>query len=406
MFLKSLLISGLQWTLALGVVVGFTPAVRAEVDWNLNTTVQVGVDAWHIPSADEGHPLQALLFLPDTDTEWKPRSVSPWYTLQSHLHIGTQSEVVLRARGNQGHGASLDQLSYDHAISPFFGLRAGVLDYRATWCRGYDRDNPWVRENDPFCTIKSVNVATASAPALQAYTKFDLSNYQVQTLAGLYRPKAFGYEPREFSNLFLPPTAEVIKNNKHAVSLNVTNLVTSTEWRLSLIGAQQSFYDQIRSPNDSSVTKLNFHQNVNSVFLGVSAELMPRVRSKITHLRSNVKTRCELLDPPRTADCESRFRKDSTVLELSYQANPRDVLLMAVSRYNFKQSLKQSDVYSARNESVSLSWRRDWKKGWFSALQLTHARISVPYNNYPNLVPYEVGNTKAWGAGLRVGYEI
>jgi hypothetical protein len=308
-------------------------------------------------------------------------------------------------RADQGQGVSLDQLSFDHAISPSLGMRAGVLDYRATWCRVYDMDNPWVRENDPFCNNKGANLATASAPALQVYTNFDVGNYRVQGLAGIYRPLAFGYEPQEFSNFILPATATVIKNQKHGVSVSALDKITATELRFSWIGARQSLFEsdfiQFKDPNLYPATQLLYHQKVSNYFIGVSWQLMPKVRSRLTYFRSNLEAYCEILNQASGGSCQNEFRRAATVLELGYQANPRDVVSMAISHYAFRQE----PVYAATTHSGSVAWRRDWYQGWFSALQLTYARAAVPFNNNPRAAPYPTGQSSAWGAGLRVGYQ-
>jgi hypothetical protein len=313
-------------------------------------------------------------------------------------------EVVLRGRANQDHGASLDQLSFDYTISPALGMRVGLLDYRATWCRVYDLDNPWVRENDPFCSDKDVTQATDSAPALQTYVQFNWSDYRVQGVAGLYRPMAFGYEKREFSNFILPETATITKNQKHAVSLNFLNMQTSTEWRFSWIGARQSLFEsdfiQLENPDFFPATQLNYHQKVNTYFAGVSWQAAAQLRARLTYFTSHLKARCELLNPAAGPPCSNTFDRNSVSMELNYQLNPSDVVSLAASNY----TVDQKNVYQARNKSLSLAWRRDWSAGWFGAVQLIHTNVSVPYNNDSGSVPYSVGKSRAWGAGVRLGY--
>ncbi len=375
------------------------PVAQAQAEWQLETTVQLGVDAWHI---DHEHPdRRGILFLADAMPKGPYRSQAPWATFQNLLHLGELKHVVLRARANQDNGASVDQLYYDHAISPNLGFRLGVADYRATWCREYDTDNPWVRESDPFCTNRQVRKATSSAPALQAYVNFDVNHYQVQGIAGLYRPRALGYEPKEFGDYWVEEDQVISKNHKHGVSMSVIDKVTSTEWRLSWIGLDQSLYDrgEFDGSGNSDLGPYDLHQKSNTLFAGVAWQVSPRLRSRLTHMASVLKAQCKwrgAVDTP----CQYRFEKASTLLELGYQLNAKDVISLALSTY----PVKDKGNYEWRHHSASLGWRRDWEAGWYGAVQLAWSRNRVPYSNWTEVVP--AGSASAWGAGVRIGYKM
>ena len=232
------------------------------------------------------------MFLADSETSWSYRELSAWYTAQSQLNLGPHNHLVLRARANQGSGGVLDQLYYDHGISPSLGLRIGVADYRATWCREYDLDNPWVRESDPFCSQRFMRLPLSSAPAVQAYLTTEFGDYQVQGIAGLFRPRALGYAPREFSGAQLPDHVQITKNHKQSVSLNALNKTTSTEWRLSWIRITQSLFDP-KVPASNTLggpfTQMDYHQSSDIFFSGVSWQLSPRWRSRSLRGRSHVR---------------------------------------------------------------------------------------------------------------------
>ena len=395
---------------ALGLALGLftltlTGAARAQTDGQVKNTLQMGLDAWHLDYSHEDKPRQQRLLMADNKPAWKYREASPWLTLQSQVRMGTHGELELRARANQNYGGQIDQLSYAHAISPSLGLRAGVLDFRATWCRSHDTDNPWVRENDPFCTVKSTSDATASAPALQAYTVWETDAYQFQANAGLFRPKALGYAPREFNNLVLPPSAHVTQNNKQSLSVNALNKETATEWRLSWIGAHQRFFDSGLVPVNPGFapTQLNFDQNTNAYFAGVSWPLSRQLSARLTHLNSASKAHCEQFNPNSGPACTYQFKKSSTVLELNYQANPTDVLSLALTQYPAKQAGTWGG-YDSVYRSSSVSWRRNWTGDWFTAVQVTRANSLIRSNN--SILSYAPGTASAWGLGLRLGYKL
>jgi hypothetical protein len=387
---------------SLGAITPGQAHAQIDHDWQLSNSVQLGVDAWHIDHSSQHPVMREIMFLADAHTRWTFRELSPWFTLQSRLAFGPRDHLVLRTRANQGIGLQLDQLYYDHALSPSLGFRAGISDYRATWCREYDVDNPWVRESDPFCTDARVRQAMSSAPALQAYLNVDVEPYQVQGIVGLYRPQLFGYASREFGDKILLGHEVITKNHKKGLSLGVIDKATATEWRFSWSGLDQHLFDsdEVRPPDKRRAYSLV--QRANTFHAGVAWQVAPSVRSRLTHMTSLLKARCQALNAPADEPC-AKFRKDSTVLELSYQWRATDVVSLAISTY----PVKQKGVYEWRHCNWSLGWRRDWPGGWFSAVQLTRSHNRVPYNNYYHPVYFDLPATgaSAWGAGLRIGYK-
>lgn len=387
------------------LVLGGVHPARAQSDWHLENTLQVGLDAWHIAHSAPDRVTRDTMYLADSAPRWSYREASPWYTLQSQLHMGAKDLLVLRVRANQGLGSALDQLYHDHAISPSLGIRAGVADYRATWCREYDLDNPWVRESDPFCTDQRIRQPTSSAPALQAYVNLAWGSYQMQGVAGIFRPRALGYAPREFGTAMLPEHVSITKNHKQGLSLNLLDKATSTEWRLSWIGLDQSLFDSQASlsfPQFPAGAQLNYHQRANTYFAGVSWPISLRLRARLTHMKNALTARCELLTPQADSGCSVRVAKEASVLEMNYQLNSEDLFSLSFLRFPFGQS----DVYEKTNQNVSASWRREWGGHWFTALQLSRSRATVQYNRDFSTVSYLPGTASAWGAGFRLGYRL
>lgn len=394
------------WTVSFLTGLGLLlQGAQAQSDWHVQSVFQTGVDAWHIEHSAEDKTTKSTMYLADSDTRWTFSKWSPWYSLQSQLNLGPRNQVVLRGRANQGLGSSLDQLYLDHAISPSLGFRAGIADYRATWCREYDLDNPWVRQSDPFCSHRYLRMSSSSAPAIQAYVNLELGQYQMQGVAGVFRPRAFGYAHREFGDFVVGNSHHITKNHKQAVSFNVIDKSSSTEWRLSWIGLNQSLFDsdsvQLNDPSIYPSTQLNYHQKSNTYFAGVSWQVSPKLRSRLTHMSSLLKAQCVLLNPLAGPPCTNNYQKSSTVLELNYQLRPTDML--SVSWVTFP--VVQNNAYQRDHQSMSAAWRRDWGQGWFNALQLSHAQSETAYNLTPQYVPYVPGLAKAWAAGFRLGYQ-
>lgn len=375
------------------------PMLQAQdAEWQLRSNIHMGLDAWHIEHKPKDGPLTPTVFMPDGSTRWQYREVSPWYVVQANLSQGYQAEWVLKARANQSVGAKVDQLYYDHALSPKLGFRAGVVDYRATWCRVYDLDDPWVREADPFCSDKAIKLATASAPGVQAYTNVQWGRYQVQALAGLYQPKLLNYEPKEFSDALLFPGDRVTHNNKLGLTLNAMDLRTSTEWRLSWIYTDQSAQ---LAPNPFSPYAAQLDHAVHLWFAGVSWQVSPRTRARLTHMRSDLNaTLTEFVPNQAPMVLHPKVTKQSTVLELNYQHSPVDTWSVSVSQYPFIER----GAYEWKHQAVSVGWRRDWTRHWYSAVQLTHAKNHVPYSIYTDFVP--AGRHSASAVGFRLGFKL
>lgn len=378
--------------------------------WELKSHIQTGVDVWHIDHSPNDPNQVSMALMPDSLTRWTHRDVSPWYTLESQLRMGTTGAFVLKGQANAARGAKLNQLSYDHFISPYLGLRVGVLDYRATWCRTYDLDNPWVREADPFCSNSVVSLPTDSAPAVQAYTNLEVKGYWVQAMVGSYHPKAFGYAPQEFSDFRLPPTAQVTHNHKVAMSVNVVNPATSTEWRLSLINTRQSLFDSDAEPGfPGGQVPINYHHRGRLWFAGVSWHMSPKLQTRLTYMDSDLTGRCEWITIQLGRPCVQHYRQQSVVAEMNYHLDERNVLSMALTHYPSEQINEvpvRFSAYKYQRQSVSVGWRKDWSARVFTAVQLTHAQYDQPYRVFAPPGFQGPMSGKSTGFGLRLGYKL
>lgn len=347
--------------------------------------------------------------MPDSFTKWSYRPVSPWYTVESRLHIAARGEVVLRAQANAAHGAKINQLFYDRIISPRLGLRAGLLDYRATWCRSFDLDNPWVSETDPFCANKQVRLPTDSAPAIQAYVNQTMGQYLVEAVVGSYHPLAFNYEKEEFSDFVLPPTANVTHNHKILASVNALETFTATEWRLSWIGTRQSLFDP-SAPIGPTRIPINYHHKASLWFLGVSWNVSPKLRSRVTHMTSSLTGTCEFLRQTSIHPCIQKFQKKSSVVELNYNFDSRNVYSLAFSYYPRKQTNvvpDQGNVFRLLHQSFSIGWRKDWTANVFTSLQLMYSQYdSLDRRSRRATAEVEPQTGHATGLGFRVGYRF
>jgi hypothetical protein len=114
---------------------------------DINFTFDGGVDAWMIEPKKPDKPINTLnfldgsafndhnfLLLPDANTKWDYRSVSPWIRLTSSVRFSANSEANLKLRADQLMGVRLDAANIEWTTSPYLGLRAGVVSFNTNWC--------------------------------------------------------------------------------------------------------------------------------------------------------------------------------------------------------------------------------------------------------------------------------
>jgi hypothetical protein len=384
-------------------------------DVSARATTQIGLDYWHLNPSVESGSNNRRFFLANNTSQWNYKNLSPWMTVNGKLEVASKVAISLKFRADQSSGLRIDELNADYAVSPSLGIRAGVLDYKVSWCRRYEIDLPWVRENDPFCTVRTTGRAIGAAPGLQVYGQTFFDDYRIQAVAGVFRPKAFSYDKDEFTNYEMDEFSTVQVNNKRGASVSAVNVNTGTEFRLSWQGSDQRA--RIAYP-DTNAKKLQ--QKVDLLYGGFSYYLKDGLSIRATYLKSNAKSGDYLYeeDPWQQYPINpfnSKQVRVSKTLEFIYQMDAANIFAFAASRYDFKINDKayrynhfplidldfESD-WRFRNDSFSLGWRRDWRKGLFTSLQLTTVKTKqvVSQNKRQNFKGH------AHALGLRLGYRF
>jgi hypothetical protein len=375
------------------------------VDYPLGRyNAQLGVDVWQFES---DKPEKLLMMA--TNTQWRYKPVSPWATFDGRLMLSSLATVSLKARANQEMGSHVDELSADLAVSPSFGVKAGVLDYKTSWCRTYDIDSPWVRENDPFCTVVSTSGPSGGAPGLQAYVNLPIGNYRVQSIVGVYSPLAFNYNTTEFSNASYK-LSHVTKNQKQGASISALNLDTATEFRVGVLQAQQalSAYESWNEP------VFQVEQAYELVFAGVSFYVAPKLNIRmqtLRHARVNKEISNPNVDGPHVRRGDN-LKRSSQVVEFNYQLTAEDLIGVAFSKYLYNATLTETnyplggytvypDYYVYAQKAMSVAWRHDWSRGIFTVLQLTQSQLALN-DRLTNIDR----TAKATGLGMRLAYQF
>lgn len=367
-------------------------------DRPISFSVQMGADTWDLRTPEKSEAkLRGVdnLFLANSNTKWNYKNATAWVKTEGQWTIHSNLALTYKARGEQSVGLKLDDLHFDYHLSPKFGLRVGVVDYKTSWCRTYEVDSPWIRENDPFCTTQTTNSATLSAPGLQSYFIFTPSRYHIQTMLGVYRPKVFGYSPDEFSNVV--NTNGIAVNHRWGWSLNVLNLENASEFRLSWLAAHQE-----NNRDDGGYRA----QRNSTWYLGVSFYPAEKVNLRASILSS--KTNQKSLDSPPdyTQILDTTMLRESRSLELIYQLNGQNTLGLGVSRYihnwdlvgmNGLESYTDPNYVKFVQRGTSVTWRHDWERGIYTSIQWTTSKNDQIY-------AHTAANAKGNGLGLRLGF--
>jgi len=367
---------------------------------------QIGVDGWRLsPKTPE-----TLLMLP-TNSQWNYKSLSPWLTFDGQMTVHRNAVLSLKVRADQAMGTHVDEMSVDWSVSPSLGVKAGVVSYKTSWCRTYDIDSPWVRENDPFCMVKKTSDASGGAPGLQVYANAPIGSYRIQALAGIYRPLLLNYNVTEFSNLSYP-IAHVDRNDKKSVSISLQNLETATELRLGLLSADQSQFVYA----DWNAEDFRVYQHYNMVFLGAAFYVTPKVQVRLQTLRHDMASQNRSipggLRPSYLGG--SDLERRSEVIEVNYWHTSQDMLAFAVSHYLFDNTFSVTNFplagyevdrnyYVYKNKNMSASWRHDWAKGVYTAVQWSYNALDL-YNRTITASPNR--DAGGHGLGVRLGYQF
>jgi hypothetical protein len=372
----------------------------------VRSTVQVGADAWKFtPELPE-----ALLLLA-TNTEKPYRAISPWAKFDGSVWLANNWRLNLRARDDQNMGSRIDDMSLTWDVSPSLGINAGVVSYKTTWCRTYETDSPWIRENNPFCTVTTTNLAVGGAPGVQLYANTVHGDYRVQWLVGLYRPLMFDYDTQEYSNT-LYPDSTVYQNEKSGLSMNVLNLNTATEFRLGVLDTRQAAYvhplwDRIG---------FRSRQNYQVYFAGLSYQLSPAVSMRAQVMRHEMASSQWSLQGSEYPNYfgGTELLRQSKAIEIGYQHTEQDQLAMAISEYTYIAGWRATlypnpgyfyvpSSFTYKNKGVSVSWRHDWERGVHTIVQLSRNELQLR-----NLAktPIEDRSNAATAIGVRLGYQF
>lgn len=415
MFLRGLACFLILW----GCAASAQTVVATEHQWTDDVVgshvLQVGADAWHIntsANADTTANLNSLsrLQLANSYPVWNYRPTTPWMRFDGGLRVGSDVLLSMKYRADQPTGSRLDEASVDWAFHTY-GLKFGVLDPKISWCRTYDVDSPWVRENNPFCSIQPLHFAKGSAPGAQAYANFIAGDYSLQALAGVYRPLWWDYAPDETPTVDLGSTGVVKAHTKSGVALSATNLRNGLELRLGLLN------DHYQARKDTSTANVPFNYDVQSdvLFLGLNWYATEKIALRATYFTYVGDMSRTFRSQTQNLLKAQKSKYAAKSLEMNYQLDANDVFALAHVVYDYNVEFSNFDVQSGSSvfqsgyvgsphfvtTNTSVSWRHDWGQGLFSVVQYSDAGV-----NQSNALTQQQLSSKGTALGLRLGYRF
>lgn len=378
---------------------------------NAKWSYQMGMDTWHLnPSISKdtkpGYSEENTnLLLPNAATTWDYKNASPFISINGITQLTNSTNFSLKAKADQTLGMRLDEASLQYHLSPSFGARFGVVNYKTSWCRSYESDNGWMRELEAICVTPQFQDVTGGAPGAQIFSSNTWGDYFVQSQVGIYRPLKFNYAPKEYGNLIPSQNFEVKSNRKLGFNVNVLNLQTAVEGRLSYIRANQSGY------LPESDLKGNSRQTSDMWYWAIGAPITSKLNFRFTQLLQTQHSDCTSAIAPFESSCnlELQLLKNSSAIELTYRVDGLNSISVGVSRTQFdlsedyytpsRDQHSKSKPFYIKTQQVAAAWRHHWGDGLFSIVQIIQSNQK---NGYDGLNFASHGNA----IGLRMGYQF
>ena len=390
---------------ALSVLTVFCLTAQAQVQFN----GQIGFDVWDIHTNIPNPNQERLLFLANSTPQWQYRNPSPWIRFEGQADLSPQLSAAIKLRGDQSSDWRVDELNVKWAVSPSLGAAVGVVDYKLSWCRIHEEDSPWVRENDPFCTVRTTDQAVGSAPGVQIYANAVNSNWSLQAMIGIYDPLLVDYDKEEFTNTVISGRSQVTKNDRLGINLSAVHQASGTEFRLGWQRVEQFAKYEIWKP---PAPLTDYKKSGDIIFIGTSFNPHPQWSVRATFLNSKIIgdwMGSDVVNGLIYAG-DQDIDRQSLSLENIYRVNTRNTVALALSEYKFKSfsTFKQPNstvtyypLGLLTNRLASIAWRHEWGRGVYSALQASHSQSSIQLPP-----PTGTNRTRGTSFGARIGWRF
>lgn len=412
---KHVVLAGMVW-LGLAACTSVYAQTNAEDGNQARWSYQLGSDAWHISASTETDSNLGLvderssLLLPDTKTKWDFKKLSAYGWLIGHKPITRDTTFTFKVQANQTFGLRVDEAQIEHLISPYLGFRLGVVDYKTSWCRTYESNSIWIRDVEPICNFQDFRDVTGGAPGAQVFIQNTWGAYLVQAQAGIYRPLLLNYAPQEFGYFVPAPSPEdpyIVQSNKKAgININVLNLDTAVEARVSFIkGTHQAF-----TPDADKLGTVK--QSSDAIYAAVLFPITQTVSGRVTRFQQSQDATC-LSEVARIGACNLNYnyKKAFNSVEITSAISSKDAIGIGLSEstYNYIASVFLSYDFYFKDKSretkikqINLAWRHDWTGGIFTNVQLIKA---IHATDLTSSAISTHTPSHGYAIGMRLGYQ-
>lgn len=336
------------------------------------TNVQVGTDFWSATNPP-------IRYLPNYNTPQDWNSVGYFGKISSNYSYEFL-DIGLKVRSSTIEGAYIDQASIG-INADGYGIRAGILPFRITWCETYNFNSVWMREPDSFCSYRGLSDGANSAPGVQWYASQILGSWAIDEQAGVYRESIYNQSKSEGAIFFM--TGIDTFDRRSGLSINAMHLPTATQFRFSILDVSQNISGEYQS-----------NYRYRTVFAGAEFNPIDTVTIKATAL--GYFGRQVLVE-----SAQSNYQAISYSLSIVYQATPRDQFGMAIG-----QSVNQviypgyGIVQKLRVPTLSLAYRRNIDEHFFVSIEYQNTSYVYTITDFMNAS----GQGEAIGMRLGITY--
>lgn len=377
--------------------------------------VHIGLDHWNIKQSDADASTKNHLQLPNRNTEWPYRDTSPWITAHVIYPIIPRLKFTAKTMANQNFGGRLDELSIDYSFSQSLGVRGGVVDYKMSWCKDYEAHTLWIQDPNEFCSDAKNKALTSAAPGLQAYINHVHRYYRIQSLIGIYNPKAWGYA--DFEN----GRRESIKNptnsnHKYGASVDILNMKTGDEYRISWLHSditEEAYYSY----------KQFSEQHGDTLYLALQTGISDSWIANIStsKFRSSISDAISLDDGSTSKYInQSIFEIQGVNASVTYTKDNIDKYTFGFSRSITQKSgtfplvsdsifstadIEDQKIYQYVRNVFSVAWVHEFDKNFSTAIQFMRTVL-----NYSNEIVHSsaatASSTDGNALGMRIAYRF
>ena len=338
-----------EWALiALFILVWVAMLSFYPSDCYADSQIVVGLDAWQVPQ-------KQVRYMPNYNTANPWQSVGQFVTAKGDWTYG-KAKFSASGKMDSISGSSIDRLDVDYSFGSY-GVRAGIVPYRVSWCRTYDSNSPYIQEADAFCRSPILNEISRGAAGVQAYKSWLEGDYLLDSMVGYYDPLIDNQDKSLGPYKQVGPT---VGSQKFGGSLNLMKLSTGTQVRISYLHSRLL-------QNDTSPTGFQRHLEYDTLYIATETTFYDKLQIRASwaaYLGEQINNR-NLYEWTGT----------SSTLEGVYAITPQDSLAIAASYYDniTEYASKPGKLQSLNVPSYTAAWRHNFDDGYFGILQLTQS---------------------------------